>query len=170
MIRKPNRALLGVPVATSRGQPTIPACLPPVSMTACRTPLRHESCRGRASGELDWVTVRVTYGGDAGAGTTGSRASPTRRNSQRDACSRPDTVSSRSHYPISRSGTHAPVASPAAIKGYSHIRTWGSTSDFGEHRTAPVSRTRWISIEFMPYSRKPAGLVNTVAYARKLIE
>ncbi len=106
----------------------------PVSAAACSNksvssreaiPAILASMTGRASRELDRVTVRVTCGGDAGAGTTGSRESQTRRDSQRDACSRPDTVSASSHDPDSRSGTHAPVASPSAIKGYSQISTWG---------------------------------------------
>ena len=124
---------------------------------------------GRASGELGRVTVRVTCGGDAGAGTTGNRETPRRRDSQRDARSRLDTVSARSYHPDSRSGTHAPVASPSAIKGYSQISTWGSTFDFEEDRTDSASRTRWISTASMLYSPRLAGLINAVAYAGKLI-
>ena len=75
------------------------------------------SITGRPSGELGRVTVRVTCGGGADAGTTGSRDSPTRRDSQRDAWRRPDTISARIHQPDSKKGTHSPVASPSAIRG-----------------------------------------------------
>ena len=88
-----------------------------VGVLQAAIPAMLASMTGRPSGEPERVTVRVTCGGAAAAGTTGSRDSPTRRDSQSDAWRRPDTVSARSHQPDSIRGTHSPVASPSAIKG-----------------------------------------------------
>ena len=84
--------------ATHRSRsPASPAACSNKSVSSrAAIPAMLASITGRPSREPERVTVRVTCGGAAAAGTTGSWESPTRRDSQSDACSRPDTVSARS--------------------------------------------------------------------------